>query len=321
MAVPAALGRLHLARALAGAHLEGSRSGVASGHGVARRMAALGRSADLHGRPSASARVSRSYVGRLLHRQVGRRHAHDPDDAPERRLRAAQRPAAQRQGDADRTLDAARRRPDRGDDRLRPGLSHRAVHSHDRLRARSAPAEPAVSVRGGRGGRSGERPGAAQNSRRRRSLHHRVREALRDSRRGGEGRRGNDVSRVPFEAAGHAGNLRGGAAMTVQPGKQNAQNSQNTRNIQRRIFSAISAVSAVSAFLIVTVTAQRGGTPQPPASPRAAAPYDFTGYWVSVVTEDWRWRMMTPARGDYASVPLNAEAERVADAWDPAKDE
>jgi hypothetical protein len=42
---------------------------------------------------------------------------------------------------------------------------------------------------------------------------------------------------------------------------------------------------------------------------------------VSVVTEDWRWRMVTPAKGDYASVPINNEGRRVADTWDPAKDE
>ena len=48
---------------------------------------------------------------------------------------------------------------------------------------------------------------------------------------------------------------------------------------------------------------------------------DFTGYWVSVVTEDWRWRMVTPARGDFAGVPLNAAARKVGQAWDPAKDE
>src|SRR6185436_2733290 len=46
-----------------------------------------------------------------------------------------------------------------------------------------------------------------------------------------------------------------------------------------------------------------------------------TGYWVSVVTEDWRYRMVTPAKGDYASVPLNEEGRKVADTWDPAKDE
>src|SRR5216684_382245 len=65
----------------------------------------------------------------------------------------------------------------------------------------------------------------------------------------------------------------------------------------------------------------RGGQGGPPAAAQAAAPVDLTGYWVSIVTEDWRFRMLTPAKGDYASVPLNAEARKVADAWDPAKDE
>jgi hypothetical protein len=56
-------------------------------------------------------------------------------------------------------------------------------------------------------------------------------------------------------------------------------------------------------------------------TPQAAAPIDLTGYWVSVVTEDWRWRMVTPPKGDYASVPISSEGRRVADAWDPVKDE
>jgi hypothetical protein len=56
------------------------------------------------------------------------------------------------------------------------------------------------------------------------------------------------------------------------------------------------------------------------ASPRDIAPVDLTGYWVSVVTEDWAWRMFTPRKGDYASVPLNAEGTRVADQWNPAED-
>ena len=47
----------------------------------------------------------------------------------------------------------------------------------------------------------------------------------------------------------------------------------------------------------------------------------MTGYWVSVITEDWRWRMVTPARGDFAAVPMNAAAKKLAMAWDPAKDE
>jgi hypothetical protein len=65
----------------------------------------------------------------------------------------------------------------------------------------------------------------------------------------------------------------------------------------------------------------RGAAPGPPASPREAAPFDPAGYWVSIVTEDWRYRMVTPAKGDYASVPLNPEGRRVADRWDPAQDE
>ena len=65
----------------------------------------------------------------------------------------------------------------------------------------------------------------------------------------------------------------------------------------------------------------RGGPPTPPKSPREAAPVDLTGYWVSVVTEDWRWRMVTPIKGDFASIPLNAEGRRIGRLWDPAKDE
>ena len=64
-----------------------------------------------------------------------------------------------------------------------------------------------------------------------------------------------------------------------------------------------------------------GGRGGPPRSPREAAPVDLTGYWVSVVTEDWRWRMVTPARGDFAGVPLTPAARKLGQAWDPAKDE
>ena len=63
--------------------------------------------------------------------------------------------------------------------------------------------------------------------------------------------------------------------------------------------------------------------------PRSAAPttgkpgalIDLTGYWVSIVNEDWRFRMVTPAPGDYQGVPMTAESRKVADTWDPAKDE
>jgi hypothetical protein len=59
---------------------------------------------------------------------------------------------------------------------------------------------------------------------------------------------------------------------------------------------------------------------QPPRSPRAAAQVDVTGQWVAQITEDWRWRMITPPKGDYASVPLTALGRQVADRWDPAAD-
>jgi hypothetical protein len=64
-----------------------------------------------------------------------------------------------------------------------------------------------------------------------------------------------------------------------------------------------------------------GGSPAGPKTPKAAALYDITGYWVSVVTEDWRFRMVTPPKGDYTGVFLNDQGRKLADAWDPAKDE
>jgi hypothetical protein len=59
----------------------------------------------------------------------------------------------------------------------------------------------------------------------------------------------------------------------------------------------------------------------PPKTPREAAPKDFTGYWVSVVTELWRYRMLVPDKNDYQFVPLNPEGRKIADMWDPAKDQ
>ena len=57
------------------------------------------------------------------------------------------------------------------------------------------------------------------------------------------------------------------------------------------------------------------------ANARTGAPIDPTGYWVSVVTEDWRYRMITPDKGDYPGIFLTPEGQRIAKAWDPAKDE
>ena len=56
-------------------------------------------------------------------------------------------------------------------------------------------------------------------------------------------------------------------------------------------------------------------------SGRAGAVIDITGNWVSIVDEDWRWRMLTPPKGDFTSVPLNAEGRTAGNAWDPEKDQ
>jgi hypothetical protein len=88
----------------------------------------------------------------------------------------------------------------------------------------------------------------------------------------------------------------------------------------RPVIAAVAIVIALG--LQARVDAQRGGGPAPPPQPpQAAAPIDLTGYWVSIVTQDWRWRMVTPAKGDYQGIQLTPEGRKIADAWDPAKDE
>ncbi len=80
--------------------------------------------------------------------------------------------------------------------------------------------------------------------------------------------------------------------------------------------------AALAAILMTGVQAGdlRAQQGQPDGSPRASAPIDLTGTWVSVVTEEWRWRMVTPPRGDFSSIPLNDEGQRVGEAWDPEAD-
>ena len=85
---------------------------------------------------------------------------------------------------------------------------------------------------------------------------------------------------------------------------------------------AISAAVFVLAASGVAIAQQRGrGAAGPPPTPRAAAAIDLTGYWVSVIVEDWKWRMVTPKKGVYEAIPLNAAGRTVADTWDPARDE
>jgi hypothetical protein len=88
-----------------------------------------------------------------------------------------------------------------------------------------------------------------------------------------------------------------------------------------RLFTAV-AIACVLAP--ISLHAQRGAGGRGrggPANAREGAAIDLTGYWVSVIAEDWKFRMVTPRKGVYDSLMLNAEGRRVADTWDPARDE
>ena len=92
-------------------------------------------------------------------------------------------------------------------------------------------------------------------------------------------------------------------------------------------------VTALAIVIVSLVSAQgvraqgqaqgrgRGAAAGPPPTARASAPKDFTGYWVSIVTEHWHLRMLVPPKGDYSMLPLNPEARKIADSWDLAQGE
>lgn len=80
---------------------------------------------------------------------------------------------------------------------------------------------------------------------------------------------------------------------------------------------AAAAIASSVAFNALVVAQQ---PPQPKGTPRSVAPTDFTGYWAAVITEDWRFRMVTPPRGDVSSIPVNDAGQKAANAWDPQKD-
>ena len=86
------------------------------------------------------------------------------------------------------------------------------------------------------------------------------------------------------------------------------------------------AAAALTMLLLATVTgstavrAQQQGVSSAGAA-RDRAPIDLTGYWVSYVTENWRYRMVTPAKGEYRRIPASRAALPLINAWDPAADE
>jgi hypothetical protein len=103
---------------------------------------------------------------------------------------------------------------------------------------------------------------------------------------------------------------------------------------------------ALLLLLPIGVYAQAGRGGQSGASPKASAPIDLTGYWTSVITEDWHTRMLTAPKGDFGTgtrgavalpggrnvgdagnpatlgnIPYNPTGGKAALEWDPAKDE
>jgi hypothetical protein len=83
---------------------------------------------------------------------------------------------------------------------------------------------------------------------------------------------------------------------------------------------ALLAFAVAAAVLPASIHAQ-GRAGGPPPSARASAPIDLTGYWVAVVNEDWRYRMVTPPKGEYGGVQITKEALQIVNNWDPAADE
>ncbi len=97
--------------------------------------------------------------------------------------------------------------------------------------------------------------------------------------------------------------------------------------VSKRTFTRLTLFAAALLVAQTGLYAQgrggRGGGGGAPAAQnaKAAAPIDLTGYWVSVITEDWRYRMVTPSKGDFQGVPMTPAARTIANAWDPDKEQ
>ncbi|MBI3047789.1 MAG: hypothetical protein HYY76_05715 [Acidobacteria bacterium] len=92
------------------------------------------------------------------------------------------------------------------------------------------------------------------------------------------------------------------------------------RMVKWRTWACLTAAGLVIGLVLPPGAAAQGRAGSAGASARAAAPRDYTGYWVSVVTEHWHLRMLLSPKGDYSMLPLTAEARRLAEKWDPAAD-
>jgi hypothetical protein len=80
------------------------------------------------------------------------------------------------------------------------------------------------------------------------------------------------------------------------------------------------AAASLACVALAGLTA-RPANAQAQPSGRDSAPIDLTGYWVSYVTENWRYRMVTPPKGEYRRIPASPAALPLINGWDPVADE
>ncbi len=101
----------------------------------------------------------------------------------------------------------------------------------------------------------------------------------------------------------------------------------------KKIWGFPVALTALSAVLCSSIALSQERAEEDPemlamlgtaADPREGSPYlsapegldRIEGQWVSIVNEDWLWRMRVPTKGDFTSIPYNDHAREVGGAWD-----
>jgi hypothetical protein len=87
---------------------------------------------------------------------------------------------------------------------------------------------------------------------------------------------------------------------------------------RQRWIECVKWTASGAALAVALVAGARPACAQ--ADYQRLAPIDLTGTWVSVVTEDWHLRMITPPHGDSEGIPLNDEATKILNAFVPSRD-
>ena len=75
--------------------------------------------------------------------------------------------------------------------------------------------------------------------------------------------------------------------------------------VLRSLIACGLCVAASTTFVAAADAQARSAAPAggPPTTAKSAAPIDITGHWVSLITDDWVYRMITPAKGDVSYIP------------------